>query len=129
MWGGLLKTVLGFGGNIIGNWLERKKIKSDTKRLIELEKQKVITKQATADIDWDIEQAKNSSTSWKDEFFTIILSVPVMLAFVPGMAPYILEGFEVLRQVPEWFLISFGTAVAAAFGRSELTKFYMARGR
>lgn len=73
--------------------------------------------QAEADIQWDQIMAEGSRTSWKDEFWTIILAVPVVLAFIPGAEPFVEHGFSVLSEdVPEWYLYALGTAIAAAFG-------------
>ena len=73
--------------------------------------------QAQADINWNITQAEASKTSWKDEFWTLILAIPVVLAFVPGGDQYVRDGFAVLQEdVPDWYLYALGTAIAAAFG-------------
>ena len=71
---------------------------------------------ATADIDWDKAAMQASATSWKDEWFVILLSVPAIMAFIPGLAPYVGLGFDELAKAPDWYLGAFGIAVAASFG-------------
>lgn len=68
----------------------------------------------------DYEQAWNlaalANTSWKDEYWTIVLSIPFLGCFVPGLAPYILKGFQTLNQTPGYYQYLLGTAVLAGFG-------------
>jgi hypothetical protein len=116
--GPVFKTV----GKVVGGWLERKQIKAEAATKIELARQEVITAQATADINWDQTMAEASKESWKDEFWTIILAVPAIFAFVPGMTDYILQGFVVLDQMPMYYKGFLGTAIAAAFGRNEVVQ-------
>jgi hypothetical protein len=63
---------------------------------------------------WDNIQATNSGTSWKDEWFTVLFSVPLIMAFVPEMVQIVRDGFEVLEQMPDWYKGFLGAAVAAS---------------
>ena len=72
---------------------------------------------------WDEIQANNSNNSWKDEYLTIILTLPfvaMFLAVVFGATEMVLrfkQAFQVLDQdVPDeyWYLLS--VVVAASFG-------------
>jgi hypothetical protein len=58
---------------------------------------------ATADIDWDQIMAQGSQTSWKDEYWTIILSIPAVLAFFPGARDLVMDGFDTLMQMPVYY--------------------------
>jgi hypothetical protein len=68
------------------------------------------------DIDWSITQAKASTTSWKDEYWTIVVSIPAIMSFVPGMSPYVVQGFDALSHTPEWYQQVLLIAIGAAFG-------------
>ena len=81
-------------------------------------------KKATGEIDWDLEMAKGSSNSWKDEWLTILFSIPLILAFVPGMEDVVANGFARLNEMPEWYQYSLGVIVAASFGVRSATKFF-----
>jgi hypothetical protein len=81
-------------------------------------------KKATGEIDWDLEMAKGSQTSWKDEWLTILFSIPLILAFIPGMEEVVANGFEQLKGMPEWYQYSLGVIVAASFGVRSATKFF-----
>lgn len=69
---------------------------------------------------WERIAVEQAASSWKDEWWTILLSLPIIGAFIPGVQPYILEGFANLELVPEWYLMSVGIAVAFAFGFRQL---------
>ncbi len=54
--------------------------------------------------------------SWKDEYWTIVLSIPVIAGFFPVAAPHIEEGFRVLATMPEFYRYWLGICVLTAFG-------------
>jgi len=66
--------------------------------------------------EWDMAMAQGSQNSWKDEYITIIFTIPLILCFIPGMVPFVEAGFAVLATLPEWYQISVGVVVAAAVG-------------
>jgi len=70
----------------------------------------------TSEIAWENTMAKASESSWKDEWFTVVLSIPAIMAFVPLMAPYVAEGFAALSTTPDWYQSLLIMAVAASFG-------------
>jgi len=59
---------------------------------------------------------KNSATSWKDEYLTIIFTIPLIACFIPFLVPYVKEGFVVLETMPQWYQITLSVIVAASFG-------------
>jgi len=68
------------------------------------------------DANWENINASNASSSWKDEWFTILFSIPCILAFFPSMVPVVMSGFAALEGMPEWYKAFLGAAVAASFG-------------
>lgn len=121
--GGIIKDIFGGIQSHFKHKRDMKLAKQNTELQIELKKQEILTEQSTSEIKWDQTMAENSATSWKDEFWTVLLAIPVVLVFIPDMAPYISEGFKVLQNdVPDWYKLALGTAIAAAFGRHELVK-------
>ena len=79
-------------------------------------KQEVKLRNIAADGNWEVEQAKAAATSWKDEWFTICLSIPMVLAFFPPAIDLVMDGFRVLNQMPEYYKAFLGAAIAASFG-------------
>lgn len=60
-----------------------------------------------ADMNWEMEFAKQAADSWKDEYTLIVVSIPAVLAFVrlPWLnGPAIVsDGFTALGQTPLWY--------------------------
>jgi hypothetical protein len=124
----MLAALIGPLSNIASTWLEGKveKTKADSQAKVARAKAEatIMEKKATGEIDWDIEMARGSQTSWKDEWLTILFSIPLILAFVPGMEQVVTNGFAQLEAMPEWYQYSVGVIVAASFGVRSASKFF-----
>lgn len=79
--------------------------------------EKLQTGQA-ADIAW--EQTSISNSGWKDEWFTLLLSIPAVMCFIPGGAEFVVAGFTAFDGCPEWYKWAFSIAVASSFGFRKL---------
>jgi|TARA_R110002153_G_scaffold273710_1_gene445357 hypothetical protein len=113
---GLLKPFLGLATDIVGGIVETKKAKAKQKLIkIEAETQ-VIQQQIKGEIDWDVEAIKGSKESWKDEYLTILFSIPLLLCFLPFTVEYVERGFEALAMTPDWYKYTLGVIVSASFG-------------
>ena len=77
----------------------------------------------TNEANWDNIQAKSSKNSWKDEWLTLLVSIPMIMAFIPEMDAYVLAGFDVLDKMPEWYQYTIGLVFAASFGVKGAMKF------
>lgn len=73
-------------------------------------------KRIEAESDWETTMAKASATSWKDEWWTILISVPLVLVFFDATRPAVQEGFVALENMPPWYIYLTSVAFAAAFG-------------
>jgi hypothetical protein len=111
MWQSLIAPI----SNLLGGWLKNK---AEEKQALHERKLEGIKKEAS----WDNIQATNSGTSWKDEWFTLLFSIPLIMAFVPEMVHIVRAGFEVLEGMPDWYKGFLGAAVAASFGIRALSK-------
>ena len=124
----MLTTLIGPIANLAGTWLdgkvEEKKAQSATKVAKAQAEAVVMQKKATGEIVWDLEMAKGSQSSWKDEWLTILFSLPLVLAFIPGMEEIVANGFTQLEAMPEWYQYSLGVIVAASFGVRSATRFF-----
>ena len=63
-------------------------------------KQEVKIKAMQSEENWEKMMAEGSKTSWKDEWFVVVLSIPMIGAFIPSLVPYIQQGFVVLSAMP-----------------------------
>jgi hypothetical protein len=69
---------------------------------------------------WERILVEQSYSSWKDEFWTLWVAIPISAMFIPYLAPYVRQGFVELETVPEWYLYILFAAVSFAFARREL---------
>ena len=124
----MLNLLIGPIADLAGTWLngkvEEKKAQAKT-RVAKAEAEAVVMqKKATGEIDWDLKMADASASSWKDEWLVILFSIPLILAFIPGMEDIVSRGFQQLEQMPEWYQYSLGVIVAASFGVRSATKLF-----
>ena len=124
MWTALIGPI----ANIAGSWIDGKVEETKAASTVKVAKAKaeaaIMEKKATGEIDWDIEMARGASSSWKDEWLTVLFSIPLILAFIPGMEDVVANGFARLQEMPEWYQYSLGVIVAASFGVRSATKFF-----
>lgn len=110
IWTALVSPVTGLLGKVI----EGKQKKQEAKD------QRAATK-ITNEANWDEIQAHNASKSWKDEWLTLLVSIPLIMAFIPGLAPYVAAGFTVLANTPAWYQGLVSLVFAAAFGVKQVS--------
>lgn len=124
----MLNLLIGPISQLAGTWLEGKveKTKAETGAKVAKAKAEavIMEKKATGELDWDITMAEASKHSWKDEWLVILFSVPLVLAFIPGMEGVVQNGFEQLEKMPDWYQYSLGVIVAASFGVRSAAKFF-----
>ena len=109
MWGFVVRAV----SETAGTWLQGRNAISKAKAEAEAT---VIVTASQSKADWEYVMARNSGSSWKDEWLTLLFSVPLIMAFIPGMVVYVQAGFVVLSSMPEWYQYTLSVIVAASFG-------------
>ena len=114
---GLIKTLVGVGGTFLQGKMDNKKAEIEGRNNAIQEK----LKQSGT---WDEIHAKNSGESWKDEWFTLPFSIPLVLAFIPSAVPYVEQGFRVLDMMPDWYKQALAVLVAASVGYQKLTQLF-----
>lgn len=116
----ILGEVVDLIGGELKGWRNRRQARLETDLQIEKAKQtsviRIAEKSQDHNIEWDMIMAKGSQDSWKDELWTIVFVIPLVMAFVPGLQPYVKMGFENLEQTPDWYLYGVSTLLAAAVG-------------
>ena len=124
----MLNLLIGPIADLAGTWLNGKVEKSKAETGAKVARAKteatIMEKKATGELDWDLEMAKGSRSSWKDEWLTILFSIPLILAFVPGMEEVVANGFAQLQAMPTWYQYSLGVIVAASFGVRSATRLF-----
>lgn len=118
---GLTDILAGLTAPVVGFFQKRAEIKAaaDAQRLeidSALQQKKLDQIQKAEDYEQAWNLAALANTSWKDEYWTIVLSIPFLGCFVPHLAPFVLLGFQTLKQTPMFYQYLLGTAVLAGFG-------------
>ena len=111
MWQALISPITSLLGQVIKN-------RAEEKTAIHEAKMQVIQNTAS----WEQLMASASATSWKDEWFTLLLSAPVV-ALMWGIGMNDIElldriglAFEELNRLPDWYQYLLYIAISASFG-------------
>jgi len=65
---------------------------------------------------WEEQAMKNAQSSWKDEWLTLLFSIPLIGSFIPSAVPHVQAGFAALEGMPNWYQYTLSVIVAASFG-------------
>lgn len=74
------------------------------------------------DADWESKMVDASATSWKDEFWTIILAIPIFMVGYAIIADdmtvveRVQQAFSTLNDLPEWYQYLLFIAISSSFG-------------
>ena len=123
MWS-LIPKVFDIASGFLENHQEKSKAKAQAEVAYKIAEAKVFERKALSESDWDLAAMRNSESSWKDEYLTIVLSIPLILCWIPGCEELVRVGFQNLEQVPDWYKAMFATVVAAAFGVRGISRFW-----
>ena len=119
----MLQNLIGPIANVAGKWMEGRQKKAELKAKLEEAKVNAKVRKIEQDGDWEVEQARNSADSWKDELYTIFFVVLMSACFYPPAQPYIEDGFRFLREdCPDWLTYGILASIAASFGLKSITK-------
>lgn len=100
-------------------------MKAETEAKVAISKAKAAMAQRGQVQDYDLDKMamENMKTSYKDEYLLGLFSIPMILAFIPGVADVALAGFNVIKAMPEWYQYTFIGMIVVVFGmRGMLTK-------
>jgi len=108
--------------NLGSKWFENRSKRSDAKLIKELA---ILSGERAA----DLASVSDMSTSLKDEFLTIVLTIPLGVVFYAAvwgdmaMIAQVELAFEVMSTLPEWYQWCFMGCVAATFGLRSVKAF------
>jgi len=125
----MIQALIGPLTELAGGWLKGKadaQAAAANLKLVEAEAKATIMKSAaTSEADWERIMAQGSQSSWKDEWLTILFSIPLILSFCGEWGRTVTEqGFAALEAMPDWYQYTLGVIVAASFGIRSATKFF-----
>ena len=89
-----------------------------------IEKDKIIkAREIEAAKTVDVANIKASSSSFRDELLTIIISGILICTFLPITQPHMIKGFEIMRTAPTEFWWAVLIAFSGSFGINSINKF------
>ena len=118
----MIKAIVSSVAGLATTWMKRKGEKDQAKHEVKLSK-------INGAIDADVAATKAMSDSMKDEWFTILLSIPCLIIFYAAIAgdiemiEQIKLAFVVMGDLPDWYQWAFSGAIAASFGIRTFDKF------
>lgn len=122
-----LPAIIGGIVKLGSNWLNHRSEKQQARHEREL---RVIAGDQSA----DTAASEGMATSWKDEFLTIIFSIPLMVIFWesvygnPESVEQVKAAFHAMGELPDWYQWGFLGCVVATFGLRGMAKFLVNRG-
>jgi len=98
--------------------------KLELKQVIHLAQMQNVENGRIAEVEWNKNSMANSS--WRDEYITILLSLPMILLFGPdAIQMQIADGFSELQKLPSWYIAGIGLMIGSAFGYQKYTNLIM----
>ena len=107
----LLGPIADIGKTFLNNRAEEKQAKHQAKMSV-----------IQSDANWEAKMADASSSSLKDEFWTIILAIPIFMvgyAIIAGDMSIVdrtKQAFQTLDELPEWYQYLLFIAISSSFG-------------
>ena len=111
IWGALLGGAVDLAKDFIKGKAQEQKVKQEVK-----------LKQLANEAQWENTMADATRSSWKDEWFTIILSLPLLFIGYgiwvddPTVIERVKFGFQTMQELPEFYQYLLYTVVGASFG-------------
>jgi hypothetical protein len=117
----MLKALLGPIVTLVGGYMKNKAEEKQAKH-----EAKIAVIQN--DANWEETMAAASANSWKDEFWTLILSIPIFMVGYAIAANDVTVidrvhlGFAALSELPEWYQYLLFIAISSSFGIRGISK-------
>lgn len=102
----------------VKSWSDRKKIKTEVEmEVFKAKADGMIARAKSGDEhDFSMEELQLKNAGWKDEYWTIIVSIPLVLCFFDSGAPLVQRGFQALSETPIWYQSAAVTIMLSPFG-------------
>ncbi len=122
MWSSIVGALLGkVAPKVADSYMQKQALKQEVQLEVlrgKAEYERAKTHRASEsegrDHEWEIESIRNSG--WKDELVIIVLTIPMVLVFIPSLSHFVLEGFRILETTPDWYRWLIVMIYAATFG-------------
>jgi hypothetical protein len=115
--GAIIGPIVSAVGSVAKSWLETRKVKAEGRIAIATAKVQLKVDTMKMKSQMDLSAMDGMKYSWKDEYLVILLTLPVIGSFIPGLDVYIATGFDVLKNnTPDWYKWALTGMIAATFG-------------
>ena len=107
----LIAPIADIGKTFLNNRAEEKQAKHQAKMSV-----------IQNDADWEAKMADASNNSLKDEFWTIVLAIPIFMvgyAIIAGDMSIVdrtKQAFQTLNELPEWYQYLLFICISSSFG-------------
>jgi|TARA_R110000737_G_scaffold57996_2_gene83758 hypothetical protein len=119
----LLSPLMGIVGTAVKGHLDKKKAQAEFQVETIRAQTAVRKKVVDGELEWNHTMAEASKGSLKDEWLTLLVSIPLVLAFT-GHTEAVERGFQSLEAMPSFYQTAVGVVFAASFGVQQLTKMF-----
>ena len=116
-------SIASLAGSFLEGQVSKQKAKATLAQTEAEAKAEIMKTAATHDSKWELIMAKSTQSSVKDEIVTVVVLIPVILVFIPGMEEVVKNGFERLNELPEWYTYLLFLTISAALGIKGVDKF------
>lgn len=118
----MIGTVISVVGGLVGKWMTNRAEVAAAKhkrRLTQIEQNGT----------WDEKVADAMSKTWKDEFVTVIVFIPIIMLFIGGESQQLaIQGFQALKaHLPEYYWLVIGAVLASSLGLKDLVNKFVGR--
>jgi len=124
MIGALIGPLVELAGGVLKNKAAKSQAETQLKLTEAEAKAKILLSKETSVADYERIMAEGSQSSWRDEWFSGVLSIPLILCFIPGAEGLVEHGFDQLSKAPEWYFYCLGTAILSSFGVRGAGKYF-----
>ena len=123
MWTALIGPISSLASSFVEGQVSKQKAKATLAQTEAEAEAEIMKTAATHDSKWELIMAEGTKGSWKDELVTIVVLIPVVLVFIPGMEQVVKNGFDRLNELPDWYQYLVFLVCSAALGIKGLDKF------
>lgn len=125
-----LDAALQAGTSIVQGWQNRQTARAESAARIEEARANAeitrLQKAEDAEVAWDNAGMAQMEHSYKDEWILLLISIPMIMSFIPGLVPYVESGFTALDKTPAWYQWAIAIVISGSYG---YRKFADAMGR
>ena len=123
MFQALIGPIASLAGSFVEGQVSKQKAKATLAQTEAEAKAEIMKTAATHDSKWELIMAESTKSSIKDEIVTVIILIPVILVFIPGMEEVVKNGFDRLNELPLWYTYLVFLVCSAALGIKGVDKF------